>query len=400
MHHPHSSRFLKTASFVIAFGILVFGTLVNEKNANFATAIKPSLNEASIAATTAKNSIPAEIGYCEQNTKNDYSEKSIFASADNFDKIITGAAVLDSDFWNPLASAIEEGRIESKIVEPGKEYEFAVKDGQFDFWKCVLAEIPLFSSVSEFSAENDFFSKTASFESQIKKFGYAAGDVDEVELFLNFVELPADHRILETTVLAEGETFFKLFEVELLEGTSYNDLRQDLRDLVGITNLRPAVFGADSYYWMWGAEDRMAASVFLIEGKVFGVSYQTAHFKHIRRVVDALLEKFDLLAEKVDIVKSLGGAEFADLTINKFENLDLESLDSEIVEALKQLGNSENISAENLSSNILKITPIKIPIKITEDVENIEFDEFTPIKISADALESLENSEEEMPLDL
>jgi len=376
MHHPHPSRFLKTASFVIAFGVLLFGAVFHEKNANLIPKIEPNLNEASIAAVTAENSIPTEIGDCQQNAESDESEKSIFASVSSLDKIITGITIIDLDFWNPLVTAIQEERIEAKIEESGKEYEFVVKDGQFDFWKCVLTEIPLFSSISETTVKNRFFSKTAIFESQIEKFDYMIGNASEVELFLNFAELPAGHRILETTVLAEEKTFFKFFEVELLEGMNYNDLRKDLRDRVGITNLRPAVFGTDSYYWMWGEENRMAASVFSIEGKVFGVSYQTAHFRHIRRVVDSLLKEF--------------------------KNVNLGSLDSEVIEAIEQPENPENILTENLSSNILRITPIDT-LKETESVKSViieESGEFTPIEISKEALENTENLVEDLPIDL
>ncbi|MCK5471604.1 hypothetical protein KAI54_00235 [Candidatus Gracilibacteria bacterium] len=375
MHHPHPSRFLKTASFVIAFGVLLFGTIFHEKNANLIPKIKPNLNEASIAAVTAENLIPIEIGDCQQNAESDESEKSIFANMGSLDKVITGATVLDLNFWNPLVAAIQEDQIEVKIEESGKEYEFVVKDGQFDFWKCVLTEIPLFSSFSETTMKNKFFSKTAIFESQIEKFDYTIGNVGEVELFLNFAELPAGHRILETTVLAGEKTFFKIFEVELFEGMNYNDLRKDLRDRVGITNLRPAVFGTDSYYWMWGEENRMAASVFSIEGKIFGVSYQTAHFHHIRRVIDSLLKEF--------------------------KNVNLGSLDNEIVEATES-ESTENIFTENLSSNILKITPIDA-LKETESAETMtaeEFDEFTPIEIPKEALENTENLVKNLPIDL
>ena len=289
MQIKNTNTFLKITICTLAFGVLAFGFLTNSKNFE-SEKINSSLNEASIVIDNTVT-IPEALGNCQQ-IKNigtsSMSEQSLFVIADNLDTILSGDISFDTTAMNILTTAIVENRIETKILESNKKYEFVVKDEQLDFWKCVLQENQLFTSVLE-DRETEFFSDTAIFSAQIENFGYAVAEIRIVEQFLNFAKLPAGHQISESTILnSEGAVFFKIFEVELVENFSYNDLRKDLRNRVGITNLRPAVFGADSFYWMWGEKNRMAASVFPIGEKVFGVSYQTAHFRHVRRVIDYL----------------------------------------------------------------------------------------------------------------
>jgi len=360
--------FLKVASGVLAFGILVLGTLANDKNAGILSEVDASLNQASVIADDT-NTIPTVVGNCKQNPNISILSalqppQSLFANVDNLDAILTGKASFDAKAMNYLTIAIAQNLVEAKILESDTKYEFVVRDGQVDFWKCMLQKNQLFSSISDATEEIEFFSNTQTFENQIEKFGYAIDTVNEVENFLNFVKLPAGHRVLESTVLnSDGEIFFKIFETELMDNFTYNDLRKDLRSRVGVTNLRPAVFGADAYYWMWGEGDNMAASVFLIRDRVFGVSYQTAHFSHIRRLVDTLREEFPLILKKVELAKKQGG-KFEDLGISEFEQLTDEDLGSKLVNDLQQLEKADEILAENLTSNLLDAEPIEIPTTV------------------------------------
>ena len=370
MQTKKPDTFLKVASGVLAFGILVFGTLANDKNAGAFSDVDASLNQASVIADDA-NTIPTVVGNCKQNTNISILSalqppQSLFANVDNLDAILTGKASFDAKAMNYLTIAIAQNLVEAKILESGTKYEFVVRDGQVDFWKCMLQKNQLFSSISDATEEVELFSNTQTFENQIEKFGYSIDTVNEVENFLNFVKLPAGHRVLESTVLnSDGEIFFKIFETELLDSFTYNDLRKDLRSRVGVTNLRPAVFGADSYYWMWGEGDNMAASVFLVGDRVFGVSYQTVHFSHIRRLVDTLREEFPLLLKKVKLAKKQGG-KFENLEISEFEQLTDEDLGNKLVNDLSQLENAQNILGKNLSSDLLNAEPIEIPTAVEE----------------------------------
>jgi hypothetical protein len=380
MQTKNPNTFLKVTSGVLAFGILVLGTVFHEKNTELFSNVHPNLNEASVVTEDA-NLIPTILGNCEQNSNIGVlsalqPEQSLFASVSNLDAVITGTASFDTGAMNALAIAVAENRIEAKIIESGAKYEFIVKDGQINFWKCILNKNELFSSISDAAREVEFFSNTATFEEQMASFSYGIDKTRNVEQFLNFMKLPDGHQVLETTILnSDGETFFKIFEVELNENEiTFNDLRQDLRSRVGVTNLRPAVFGPDSYYWMWGEDDRMAASVFPIEGKVFGVSYQSVHFKHIRRAMDTLRDELPLLVKKVELVRKKGGM-FEDIGITDFENLSQEELGSQTAEALKQLESAEDILAENLASNILELSePIEIPENVEVSTKDVPVD--------------------------
>jgi hypothetical protein len=371
MQTKKPDTFLKVASGVLAFGILVFGTLASEKNSQLLPKVDANLNQASVIADDA-NTIPTVVGNCKQNTNISILSalqppQSLFANVDNLDAILTGKASFDAKAMNYLTIAIAQNLVEAKILESGTKYEFVVRDGQVDFWKCMLQKNQLFSSISDATEEVELFSNTQTFENQIEKFGYSIDTVNEVENFLNFVKLPAGHRVLESTVLnSDGEIFFKIFETELLDSFTYNDLRKDLRSRVGVTNLRPAVFGADSYYWMWGEGDNMAASVFLVGDRVFGVSYQTVHFSHIRRLVDTLREEFPLLLKKVKLAKKQGG-KFENLEISEFEQLTDEDLGNKLVNDLSQLENAQNILGKNLSSDLLNAEPIEIPTTSEEN---------------------------------
>ncbi len=324
MNNQNSSRFLKSAAFFIAFAILVLGTITHEKNAQLFTGVNPSMSEANVIAS--ENTVPSAIGECEQIVLEEENEEvaaqskpSLFAKATSLDDLLTTNTFYDVENMNALGTAITEGLIEGKVLESNKEYEFVVKDQQTEFWKCVLNANPLFDLVSETVEEDEFLSTTEAFNAQIEKFGYAITETQNTDRFLNFVDLPTGNSILETTVFFEGETFFKVFETELPEEEmSYNDLRKELRARVGITNLRPAVFDPDSYYWMWGENNKMAATVFSIGDKVFGISYQTNHFKHIRRVIDALR------TELTQTPKEIAAAEI----LNEIENAE-EAADAE-----------------------------------------------------------------------
>ncbi|MCF7836332.1 hypothetical protein K9N08_00160 [Candidatus Gracilibacteria bacterium] len=362
--------FLKVTSGILAFGILVFGTLANDKNAGILSEMDASLNQASVITDDA-NTIPTISGNCKQNTNISVLSalqppQSLFASVDNLDAILTGEASFDTKAMNYLTIAIAQNLVEAKILESGTKYEFVVRDGQVNFWKCMLQKNQLFSSITDASEDVEFLSNTQALENQIEKFGYSIDTVNEIENFLNFIKLPAGHRVLESTVLnSDGEIFFKIFETKLLDSFTYNDLRKDFRSRVGVTNLRPAVFGAESYYWMWGEGDKMAASVFTIGDRVFGISYQTAHFSHIRRVVDALREEFPLLLKKVELVKKQGG-KFENLKITEFEQLTDEDLGSKLVNNLQQLNKANAILGKNLSSDLLNAEPIEIPTTAEE----------------------------------
>jgi hypothetical protein len=365
MKIKNPNSFLKISTGVIALMILVFGTLVQEKNAEVFSSINASLNEASVVVENIEQTSQA-LADCKLGILSDIqSEKSIFAEINNMDAIIIGDTSIDTDAMNTLTAGISDGRIETKILESGKKYEFVVHDGQVNFWKCILDENQLFSSVSEASEVSDlgFFSETKTFRNQVEKFDYKIKEVEEVPNFLNFIKLPAGHKVLETTALnGGGETFFKLFEIELQSNFSYNDLRKNLRDRVGITNLRPAVFGSDSYYWMWGEKENMAASVFFAGDKVFGISYQTKYFKHIRRVVNALQRELDLMIKKLELVRKKD-YRFRNIKLKEFEESDL---DAQLVKNIEQLENAEAILSASLSGNILEATE---PIEIPEDVE-------------------------------
>ena len=167
----------------------------------------------------------------------------------------------------------------------------------------------------------------------------------------------------------------------------------------------------------------MAASVFPIGEKVFGVSYQTAHFRHVRRVIDSLREEFDLLMQAEETNDEFENSQLTDL-----EKQIAENLKNELTAKLQQLKDTVVILAQNLSANILstenstfeKITRVQnltvnpktevLATKVTRapaveseeiETENIDiFDEFTPIDISQKALENAENWDEEIPIDL
>jgi len=357
MKNTNYSRFLKTAAFVLAFGILSIGTLTNEKNADLFAGVDADLSQAKVVGTEA---IPVVIGKCVQNDSVGtlsalQPSTSLFATVDSIDEIVTGTASFDTQAMDALASAVSEGRVEAKILEPGTRYKFAVKDGQVDFWKCVLKRNQLFSSVVEATGTNavQFFTKTKTFASIVDEFEYILGGTKQVDQFLNFVELPEGNQVLESTIFnSQGEVFFKIFEVELQDNISYNDLRQELRNRVGVTNLRPAVFGADSYYWMWGEDNKMAASVLWANGKVFGVSYQTIHFRHVRRVIDMLQDELDLMTDKVEYLQNLKGDEYDNLTFTGFEALDISTLNSYIQEGLKQIENADALLNSDSDLNL------------------------------------------------
>ncbi|MFH0776806.1 MAG: hypothetical protein V1936_04310 [Patescibacteria group bacterium] len=409
MQNKNPGRFLKVAAFTLGLGIMVAGTFANEKNAGTVASFDANLNAAS--ATAIDSAIPNKIGVCEQ-TATAQANQKIIASAANLDTILTGATELESKFIEPIQTAIAAQRLEMQIIEPGKRYEFLVKDGQTAFWKCVLSNNALLGDVADTNLASAFLSQADIFAKEIKKIGYAIGSAKEVDQFLNFVNTPDGEPVLETTILnSSGAVFFKVFETELPNFEKYNDLRQALRDRVGVTNLRPAVFGAESYYWMWGENDKMAASVFTAGGKVFGVSYQTAHFKSIRRAIDILQADFDLLEKKVELVKKSNGR-FKDLTIGEFEKLTEDDLGPDLVRKLKAL-DTPKVDANSLKVDLLESEPAALmqtepAAAAAEPVEESPLAKFekaqatdpAPLPIPAEAGQVLENTTAPIPASL
>ncbi len=361
-------RFLKIAISAIGLAILVGGVFANGKNSSLSPKIDANLGSAS-ATNFDSYSIATKIGACEQ-TAAAQPNADIFVEAESLDKVLSGATALDLQFIDPIAAAVKAGRLSATAIIPEKKYQFAVTDGQTTFWKCVLENHPLFTVVQDSGdATSNFLSRTNIFTDEVKKFSYVIGGQQEVEQFLNFVGAPHGETILETTVLnSVGEVFYKVFEIEKSDG-NYNELRQALRDRVGATNLRPAVFGPDSYYWMWGDNDKMAASVFEADGRIFGVSYQTIHFKAIRRMIESLQNTVNSMQRKVDFVKSLNPT-FADLTVAEFANLTEQDFGPEVWQQLQNFG-SDTI---NLSANILDAVPAgatEIVIKTNANAEPV-----------------------------
>lgn len=361
-------RFLKIAISAIGLAILVGGVFANGKNSSLSPKIDANLGSAS-ATNFDDYSIATKIGACEQTTAAQ-PNADIFVAAENLDKVLSGATALDLQFIDPIVAAVSAGRLSATAIIPGAKYQFAVADGQTTFWKCVLENHPLLTVVQDADdATSNFLSRTSIFTDEVKKFSYVIGGQQEVEQFLNFVGAPNGETILETTVLnSAGEVFYKVFELEKTK-TNYNELRQALRDRVGTTNLRPAVFGADSYYWMWGDEDKMAASVFEADGKILGVSYQTIHFKSIRRMIDSLQKTVSSMQHKVDFVKSLNPA-FANLTVAEFANMTEQDFELEVWQQLQKFDSDTS----NLSANILDAVPAgatEIVIKTNANAEPV-----------------------------
>ncbi|MCF7845687.1 MAG: hypothetical protein K9L85_00435 [Candidatus Peribacteraceae bacterium] len=350
MKTKNPERFLKIAAFTIGLAILIGGTLTNAKNSSFVEKIDASLNSAS-ATSFDSYSIPTKIGSCEQ-TSTPQNNETITAVAANLDTVLAEGAPLDTQFIDPITAGVLSGRLETDTVISGKKYDFTVTDGQTSFWKCLLNKHPLLSVAESAMVNDGFLSETRTFSKNVTEFDYSVGAQQEVSQFLNFVDAPNGEPILETTALnSTGEIFFKIFEMKKSE-TNYNELRKALRNRVGVTNLRPAVFGDDSYYWMWGENNKMAASVFTSGDTIFGVSYQTIHFKAIRRVMESLQTAFAELARKVEYLHKLN-SKYADLTIFKFDQLSEEDFGSSIWQNLEKFGGS------NLSANILEVSPIE-----------------------------------------
>ncbi|MFA6458563.1 MAG: hypothetical protein WCV72_04235 [Patescibacteria group bacterium] len=382
-------RFLKIAISAIGLAILVGGVFANGKNSSLSPKIDANLGSAS--ATNFDNySITTKIGACEQTTAAQ-PNVDIFVEVENLDKVLSGTNALDLEFIDPIAAAVKAGRISSTAIIPGAKYQFAVADGQTTFWKCVLENHPLFTVVQDAGdATSSFLGRTNIFTNEVKKFSYVISQQQEVNQFLNFVVAPHGETILETTVLnPAGEVFFKVFELEYTDSKNYNELRQLLRSRVGVTNLRPSVFGPDSYYWMWGENDKMAASVFIAGNRIFGMSYQTIHFKSIRRMIDSFQSKIAAIEKQIAFVKNLDHT-FDNLTVAEFTNMTEADFTHDIWQKLQ----SFNADASNLSANILDAAPAGATEIVIQTNANAE-----PVVVKTEPITpaAIENSEATTP---
>ncbi|MFH0834201.1 MAG: hypothetical protein V2A63_02320 [Patescibacteria group bacterium] len=347
MQTKNPERFLKIAAFTIGLVILCGGTFLNAKN--FDTPVNAKLTSAS-ATDFDTYSIPTKIGTCEQSATQ--ANEIIEVQVKNLDKFFTGEMPFNPEFVDPVTAGILGKHLTVTTMRPNEIYQFAVQDGQTTFWKCVLEKHPFFE-LSEQKPENTsaFLAQTQTFEKEIKKYEYNVLEQKEVDKFLNFVNSPNGEPILETTVVnSAGEVFFKIFEIEKTD-TNYDALRQALRMRVGVTNLRPAVFGVDSYYWTWGENANMAASVFSVQNRIFGVSYQTIHFGAVRRVIEGLQADFQKLADKLDYLKKFDPKQFADLTISEFEKMGESDFGTEVWKRLNALDQKDS----PLTADVLKV---------------------------------------------
>ncbi|MFH1375200.1 MAG: hypothetical protein ABIH35_00850 [Patescibacteria group bacterium] len=288
MRVPNPTRFLTYAALGIAAVTVAAGPFTAEKNAGQLDLEAVHAAASVMAVTDSREAI----GKCVPKGRSDIialigGDLKIHANTKNDLGALlgnTGYEILDA-----ISTAIKDGKLALTNIEPSREYEFTVKDGEPEFWECVLSSSGLFSNVTlvgeGFFDTGSLLSTTPTFEQEVQRFGYSPGAVSRVPYFLDLINLPPNNSISKRTVYLRNQPFIRVFELGDSPSLDYYSLKEAIREQAG--PVWAAAFGTKSYYITW---DDMAATILPIGGKIFGFSYYQDHFKHTRRVISVLQE--------------------------------------------------------------------------------------------------------------
>ena len=306
MQIQNPSRFLKIASFVIALGILGGGTLLAEKNAGLFDELHPK----SVGASVVAAETPETIGECEKIGRATIvgelgviKNMKIYATKkDDLQNILANQRF---EYTDVISTALEEESITLVEVQKNREYEFTVRDGEPEFWECMLTKSELFENVTiigvNFFETNELLVADEKIEKEFEEFGYHFGAVSRVPKFLDIVELPNEIEVAKRTAYFYDRPFVRTFEIQLSPDFDYLDLKQAITDATG--NLNRAAFDNDSAYTTW---DDLAATIFWMKSesgdndKVIGFVYEYKVFRHARRALKAVAENFFFVEKEVE----------------------------------------------------------------------------------------------------
>lgn len=286
------TRFLIYAALGIAAVAVAAGPFTLKKNADQVD-LQAVHAAASVAAVSDSQEALETIGKCIPKGRSDIvalmgGDFKIYANAKNDLSALLGNT--EYEVLDAISTAIKDEKLTLTDVESSREYEFAVRDGEPEFWECVLRSSGLFDNVTlvgeGFFSTAKLLSATPTFEREMQRFDYNPGAVSRVPYFLDFISLPPNNSISKRTVYLRNQPFIRVFELSDSLNLDYYSLKDTVHEQAG--PIQAAVFGSKSYYITW---DDMAATILPIGEKIFGFSYYQDHFKHTRRVISALQQE-------------------------------------------------------------------------------------------------------------
>ncbi len=140
---------------------------------------------------------------------------------------------------------------------------------------------PPLSNVVQLGVNADsFFVLSETFAQRLKAFNLEFGEFGTTLKFLDRIVAPADSARL--VIDRAGQPFLTVFEARLSTQFTFDDIRTALADL----DLQPAVFGADSFYFL---EQNRATNLLQVKNSVLAFELDSQNFTAVRDFIASFL---------------------------------------------------------------------------------------------------------------
>ncbi|MBU1089830.1 hypothetical protein KKF38_03490 [Patescibacteria group bacterium] len=136
------------------------------------------------------------------------------------------------------------------------------------------------------NVENTFIILSETFARQLSAFGFEFGDFSTAPDFFDFTNTEFAGDTAKTEILKNGIPFFTVFELQLSSGISFSDLQKSVADVLEDSELLPAAFGSDSFYFL---SENLATNIIRFGGSALAFQFAPQNFEEIRGFISALL---------------------------------------------------------------------------------------------------------------
>ncbi|MFA6458323.1 MAG: hypothetical protein WCV72_02955 [Patescibacteria group bacterium] len=141
--------------------------------------------------------------------------------------------------------------------------------------------VPLLSNVVQLGVNADsFFVLSETFAQRLKAFSLEFGEFGTTPKFLDRIVAPADSARL--VIDLAGQPFLMVFEARLSAQFTFDDIRTALAEL----DLQPAVFGADSFYFL---EQNRATNLLQVKNSALAFELDSQNFPVARDFIASFL---------------------------------------------------------------------------------------------------------------
>ncbi|MFH0834242.1 MAG: hypothetical protein V2A63_02545 [Patescibacteria group bacterium] len=140
------------------------------------------------------------------------------------------------------------------------------------------------SNSVQLGAQSSWLVLSEAFAKQLSIFGFTFGDF---EILPHFLSISSTGDTAKIEILQDGVPFLTVFELQLPDGMSYDNLVDSVEMQLGSINLQPAAFGSDSFYFL---RDGLATNILPWDkSEALAFQFNPQDFDSIKGFISSLL---------------------------------------------------------------------------------------------------------------